>query len=242
MLASRGTKALRQAWAELAEDMTQLNNGEVVSVEQCRNKLKALRTKWLAYHSGMAPEPIGLALMDAHWSVDKDEAMKSPREARPSPEQPKPSKKPRVTPTSTADFKVKTGTKVLMPIAPAPASTAVPVPAPSTSLSSPVLAAVTTAEPTTTAALQPAAKVNLVPRLNMETQKSANIASTASKVVRPKTIPSLHNENLSKLEKLLDDRFAEVLERQEKQLKLAEVQTELLGQLLAIFQRDERQD
>jgi hypothetical protein len=40
MTAARGTKALREAWADVARGITVLNNGNVVSVEQCRNKVR----------------------------------------------------------------------------------------------------------------------------------------------------------------------------------------------------------
>lgn len=39
MAAATGTKALRVAWAELAAELTQQNGGEVIKVEQCRNKV-----------------------------------------------------------------------------------------------------------------------------------------------------------------------------------------------------------
>ncbi|KUF94588.1 hypothetical protein AM587_10005725 [Phytophthora nicotianae] len=45
MAAARGTKSLRVAWAELAKELTLQNNGDVVSVEQCRNKTGAPTSK-----------------------------------------------------------------------------------------------------------------------------------------------------------------------------------------------------
>ncbi|POM73716.1 Hypothetical protein PHPALM_9415 [Phytophthora palmivora] len=241
MTAARGTKALRQAWAELAEEVTQLNNGDIVSVEQCRNKLKALRNKWMAHHAGMASEPVGIALMDALWG-DGKEVMTSPRQSRPSPEHPKHVKKPRVASTSTSDVR----TKALTPIAPAPAPvlTAVSAPTPLTSASASVSAATptSTSEPTTSAASQAdsgVSKVHPAQPLDVVMQEFTHIASTTSEAAQPTTNPSLDNEGLSKIEKLLDDRFAKVLEGQEKQLQLMEVQNKLLGQLLAVFQRDE---
>ncbi|KAG6943735.1 hypothetical protein JG688_00017457, partial [Phytophthora aleatoria] len=98
MASAQGTKSLRVAWAELAAELTRQNNGGVMSVEQCRNKLKALRNKWLAYHSGMTSEPVCLALMDEFWGSVKDEAVpsKSQRQSRPSLEHRKQVKKPRL--------------------------------------------------------------------------------------------------------------------------------------------------
>ncbi|KAG2519244.1 hypothetical protein JM16_007229 [Phytophthora kernoviae] len=72
---ARGSKSLKQAWASLAEELSCQNN-VVVSVEQCRNKIKALKSKWLAYHAGgMSAEPVCLALMDTFWEGDRNQAM-----------------------------------------------------------------------------------------------------------------------------------------------------------------------
>ncbi|KAF4318195.1 hypothetical protein G195_008259 [Phytophthora kernoviae 00238/432] len=132
---ARGSKSLKQAWASLAEELSCQNN-VVVSVEQCRNKIKALKSKWLAYHAGgMSAEPVCLALMDTFWE---------------------------------------------------------------------------------------------------------DIASAAIEAARPKSAGSADNEEFSRLEKVVNDRFAEVLGRQDKQLQLIEVQNQLLAQVVAELQRGQQ--
>lgn len=71
-------------------------------------------------------------------------------------------------------------------------------------------------------------------------QGFADVASAAVEAARPKTSSqSVSGSDSTKLEKLIDDRFAKVLEAQEKQLRLTEVQNQLLAQLLATMQRNQ---
>ncbi|KAG7375687.1 hypothetical protein PHYPSEUDO_015616 [Phytophthora pseudosyringae] len=254
MEAARGTKSLRQAWAEMAEELTQRNSGDVVSVEQCRNKLKALRNKWLAHRAGLASEPVCLALMDVFWGSDEAEARagKSPRQSSPSPEHGRHVKKPRVaTPALTSvgstasDPEGKTDAKALTPIAPAPAPVSRAVADP-VSTSSPVPTEATETASTLAAAAEAGAGIpiaNATQLLDVATPPGfADIASTAAEAARPEDNPCEDSGDLSNLEKRIDDRFAEVLERQEQQLKLGEEQNRLLAQILATLQRREHHD
>ncbi|KAG3066321.1 hypothetical protein PI124_g22056 [Phytophthora idaei] len=214
-----------------------------MSVEQCRNKLKALRNKWLAYHSGMTSEPVCLALMDEFWGSVKDEAVpsKSQRQSRPSLEHRKQVKKPRVGPSSTSHAEGRMDSKSLMSIAPAPApvslAVAAPVVAPvSTSIANPVQ---TKGPASKTASSFP---VEAGTCTGVAVSKRAQLQDVALQTTgRPKD-PSVESAGLSKLGNLIDDRFAKVLECQGKQLKLAEEQNQLLTRILATLQRNQHHD
>ncbi|KAG2520361.1 hypothetical protein BBO99_00007360 [Phytophthora kernoviae] len=165
---ARGSKSLKQAWASLAEELSCQNN-VVVSVEQCRNKIKALKSKWLAYHAGgMSAEPVCLALMDTFWEA-------------PTPASPSIAIPNLVSPTQLLDV----GMQAL-------------------------------------------------------SQGFTDIASAAIEAARPKSAGSADNEEFSRLEKVVNDRFAEVLGRQDKQLQLIEVQNQLLAQVVAELQRGQQ--
>lgn len=68
-------------------------------------------------------------------------------------------------------------------------------------------------------------------------QGFTDMASAAGGAARPKYNLSVENGDLSRLEELIDDRFAKVLERQEKQLRLTGVQNQLLAKLLATMRQ-----
>lgn len=232
MTAARGTKSLRVAWADLAKDLTQHNNGEVVSVEQCRNKLKALRNKWLAYHSGMASEPVCLALMDTCWGSEKDEAapIKSQRPSRPSLERHNQVKKPRVGASSASDAEGSSPISIAPAIAPPPpvgVSSETPI------LSSTAASVETEKPPSTAASSSRPTKSKPTQILGGGNQKDLASAATIASVQDR----SIDSTGLPKLEKLIDNRFAKVLDNQNKQLKLAEEQNRLLTQILAALQR-----
>ncbi|KAG2766398.1 hypothetical protein PC129_g21813 [Phytophthora cactorum] len=212
-----------------------------MSVEQCRNKLKALRNKWLAYHSGMTSEPVCFALMDEFWGSDKNEAVpsKSQRQSRPSLEHRKQVKKPRVGPSSTSHAEGRMDSKSLMSIAPAPVSLAVaaPVVAPvSTSIANPVQ----TKGPASKTASSSPVEAGTCTGVAVSTR--AQLEDVALQTTgRPKD-PSVESAGLSKLGNLIDDRFGKVLEGQGKQLKLAEEQNQLLTRILATLQRNQHHD
>ncbi|KAG1689221.1 hypothetical protein DVH05_002714 [Phytophthora capsici] len=238
---ARGSKLTRHSWPKVAAQLTEQNNGDEVSVQQCRNKLKVLKKKWLAYHAGLSSEPMCVALMDAYWSGETHEAMmnESPRQARLSPEQQTPAKKPRLTLTSPSSTSLSTiapaPTPVSLAIGPSAMSDSTVAPTQMTEATSPTSSTTSAAD----AGIQnsTAASAQL---LDVETSQSfTDVASTAVEAVGPKHTHSGPNGDLSKLEKLIDDRFAKVLERQDTQLKLAEEQKLLLTQILEALQRNE---
>ncbi|KAK1944168.1 hypothetical protein P3T76_004080 [Phytophthora citrophthora] len=238
---ARGSKLTRHSWPKVAAQLTELNNGDEVSVQQCRNKLKVIKKKWLAYHAGLSPEPMCVALMDAYWSGETHEAMmnESPRQSRPSPEYQTPAKKPRLSLTSPPSASLTT-------IAPAPAQVSL-TPEPSASSASTAAPTQTTevASPTSSTASPAVAGTGNVTDTSthvMETSQGFTATATASAVAQPVESEDAHsggNTDLSKLEKLIDDRFAKVLDRQDKQLRLAEEQNQLMALILAALQRRE---
>ncbi|ETN24125.1 hypothetical protein PPTG_00564 [Phytophthora nicotianae INRA-310] len=246
MAAARGTKSLRVAWAELAKELTLQNNGDVVSVEQCRNKLKALRNKWLAYHSGMVSEPVCLALMDACWGSEKDDGVpaKSQSHSRPSPEHRKQAKKPRVGPSSPSGAEGGS----LVPIASAPAPASLVDAASDVALVSTSAPPFVEAKgPTSTAALRsrpqtgaPTSKA--APVLDGGKQAIPQDITSASTQTARLNKPPLECTGMAKVEKLINDGFAKVLEGQAKQLKLVEEQNQLLAQIFETLQRSKHQD
>ncbi|GMF29802.1 unnamed protein product [Phytophthora fragariaefolia] len=198
-----------------------------------------MKNKWLAYHAGRASEPTCLALMDSFWGNDTEEVptSKSPRQSRPSPEQQKQSKRPRLVSTSSAPGSdAKAEVKTLTLIAPAPAEIAAPISAASAPS---VTSASSSPSPTMAGHIDTAASVT-TPDASMSavSQGFIDIASATGEVARPNDTSLTDGSDLSKLGKLIDDRFAEVLEAQEKQLRLSETQNQLLAQLLAALQRN----
>ncbi|KAE9331518.1 hypothetical protein PF008_g15383 [Phytophthora fragariae] len=251
MAAARGTKALRLAWAEMATEITQQNGGNVVTVEQCRNKLKAMKNKWLAYHAGLASEPVCLALMNSCWESEKDTMAgdKSPRQSRPGPEQRKPAKRARLALTSSASSgEAKTDVKPLTLIAPAPAPTLAAATLATTSAPISIALAATSAlsspSPTATVATQSGTPASFAAPAQLQdlsmqaiSQGFTDIASAIVEAARTNDLA--YSGALSTLEKLIDDRFAKVLETQEKQLRLTETQNQLLAQLLSTLRRNQ---
>ncbi|KAG6614540.1 uncharacterized protein IUM83_04008 [Phytophthora cinnamomi] len=249
MAAARGTKALRLAWAEMATELTQQHDGDVVTVEQCRNKLKAMRNKWLAYHAGLASEPVCLDLMDSFWESEKEEmaTSKSPRQPRPSSEQQKQAKRPRLALASSASAgEVKTDMKPLTLIAPAPSL----APAPTSLLSVPTQSSIGSAVSATTAPTSASSSLLSAPTATTQAGAAAssalgvgtqglsdNATATVDAARLKESSPLVDSDVLSTLEKLIDDRFAKVLEAQEKQMRLTEAQNQLLTQVLATLKR-----
>ncbi|KAL3665538.1 hypothetical protein V7S43_009573 [Phytophthora oleae] len=238
---AKGSKLTRHSWPKVAAQLTEQNNGDEVSVQQCRNKLKVLKKKWLAYHAGLASEPMCIALMDTYWGGDNHEAMadESPRQSRPSPEYQQQVKKPRLTLTSPSQTSLPpiapAPTPVSLALAPSvlPASTAAPTQA--AEVASPTSSTDSTVNAGTGSSTATPAQL-----LDVGTSQGfMDIVSAAVETSGPKDNHSGGNADASKLEKLIDARFAMVLERQEKQLKLAEEQNQLLARILGALQRNE---
>ncbi|RLN90267.1 hypothetical protein BBJ28_00009299 [Nothophytophthora sp. Chile5] len=220
LAAARGTKSLKQAWATLAAELSRQNGSETVSVEQCRNKasrhrkglfplvesnpclLKALKSKWLAYHAGgLAAAPACLELMDVYWADEREQAvLKMERHPRPASDTRHVAKRPR-------------------PAVSTPALIA-PAPTPLTTATSPA---------STTATVSPAQLLDV--GMQAISQGFTDIASAAAEAARPKTADG--HGDLVRLEKLVDTRFAALLERQDAQLRQMEVQNQLLARMVA---------
>ncbi|RLN86216.1 hypothetical protein BBJ28_00010846 [Nothophytophthora sp. Chile5] len=216
LAAARGTKSLKQAWATLAAELSRQNGSEAVSVEQCRNKassrkglfplLKALKSKWLAYHAGgLATAPACLELMDVYWADEREQAvLKMERHPRPASDTRHVAKRPR-------------------PAASTPALIA-PAPTPLTTATSPA---------STTATVSPAQLLDV--GMQAISQGFTDIASAAAEAARPKPVDG--HGDLVRLEKLVDTRFAALLERQDAQLRQMEVQNQLLARMVAALER-----
>lgn len=206
--APRGTKLLQQVWATLAQELSRQHE-VVVSVDQCRNKLKALRNKWLAYHAGaLKSEPMCLGLMDIYWEDEKDQESQNKRShARPESGSQKPTKRTRPTATSLP---------TLIAPAPMPGSTGTA-----------------------------SSGVDSVQSLDT-TKMEVGLVDIASAVVnaRPDLTCAATSTNFSSIEKLINARFNDVLERQDKQLQLIQEQNQLLARLVAKLQggTPDRQD
>lgn len=195
--APRGTKLLQQVWSTLAQELSRQHE-VVVSVDQCRNKLKALRNKWLAYHAGaLKSEPMCLALMNIYWEDEKDQGTQNERShARPEASSQKPTKRPRTTSTSLPTL-----------IAPAPMAGCSGV------------------------ASSGVDSVQSLDTTKME-DGLVDIASAVSNA-RPDLTGAATSTNFSSIEKLINARFNDVLERQDKQLQLIQEQNQLLALLVA---------
>ncbi|KAG7383021.1 hypothetical protein PHYBOEH_010150 [Phytophthora boehmeriae] len=211
---SRGSKSLKQAWASLAEELSSRSN-VAVSVEQCRNKLKALKSKWLAYHAGgISSEPVCLALMDTFWEAGRHQAMQVKTDrSDPNSSSERPAKRPRATSTSESESSAASTPTVIAPAPPTPASPSIAVPS-----------------------LVSAAQL-LDVGVQVHSQAFADIASVAVDAARAKSTGGADNEELSRLEKIINDRFVEILERQDKQLQLIEKQNQLLAKVVEELKR-----
>jgi hypothetical protein len=163
--------------------------------------------------------------MDACWGEDKKE--EANQHARPSPEHRKHAKKPRLTASSTP-VSAKVDPRPLTAIAPAPATSA-------------ALPGDMAATPTSASSGEVGVSmVNPAQLLDVSVQSVAHGLPDVDSASTDAAISSSTEESraMSRLEKLVADKLAKVLENQEKQLRLAEAQNQLLARVLAALRQD----